>query len=679
MSSTAAKQISDFEQTINETALFLGFATDTDLKEKMNDLGGMEPLDWQILRDLITLSGEYLPEAAALLILMLQSRQRGSLCLCTEASVLDENLKRNGASPKAKELLIWLKNAKPPLLSRSPETATPLIHNQENNLLYFQRSFLAETGLKETLSKRLSTPVQYPDKKTTEIIRTALRDVLETKPQTFNNSPVELNPEQKLAMSAGLIQPLTLVTGGPGTGKTSLVAALLRTLLRTGIKAESIRLAAPTGRAAQRLNDAVRESINSIDNPAREDRLLLETASGTIHSLLSYNPKTGTFRHDQHNPLPFQVMIVDEASMVSADLMAALLKALPSSCRLILIGDRDQLPSVDAGAVLSDLLPDTPSFSEEFSAYAKSTMELKITPSPGGRFRDRTVFLRHSYRSVQGILDFADAVNSGAVSAAADLPKFSVPEDPSAGIAFPEGESCLRCTPPEKKPKLYRFLLNWLRSGIFTGKDKNSWTELLKSTSSIPVDGFGTAKQIRTLFTLLSDARILTTLRRGPRGCESINNFLCTNLKEAFDPGYNGSIFHGLPIMITQNDASRGLFNGDVGLILKSGNKFGKHTYRAVFDRPEKLPVFPIDELPAWEPAFAITVHKSQGSEYGEVLLVMPDQPGHCLNTREILYTGITRGKKRAIVMGEKEVIEAAIVTPDKRESGLKIWSREAQ
>lgn len=654
-----------FEALLARTATFCNAPAAAALLEQLDRQGAMAPLDWFLLRDLLTLSGVDAPEAVLLLILLLRSRNQGSLCL----SLAPERLQEQLTEAETAAVLAWLGHAPATLIARTPETGAPLVHDPATGLLYFQKLYLAEAALKEILEKRLTLPDPLPGPL---LLAPLLADVLTANPPLAGKTPVRLNNAQITAVLCGLTRSLSLITGGPGTGKTSLVAALLRCLVRTGVRAEAIRLAAPTGRAAQRLSDAIRAALATIKQPTPEDESVLTITSSTIHKLLSWSVKKGEFHHDAGNPVPCDVLIVDEASMVSADLMAALLAALPQECRLVLIGDKDQLPSVDAGAVLADLLPDTPAFSPQFTSLLSATTGITLESGGTGRFRDRVVFLTESYRSEVSILRFAAAVNSGDTTAAA-LPEFTPGTGTTVWSALEKTGSCLRIEPPTGK----ELLAAWIRERMMdrTGPVA-SWKALLERVAAVPVDTLGGAAVCRELFIRLSSARILTALRRGPTGCEAINRFLVARFREEFDPDREGPLFHGLPVLVTENDADKNLFNGDVGLVVRCRGASGRPAYRVVFDRPEQLPVFTPDELPAWEPAFAITVHKSQGSEYGEVLLLLPEEPAHTLNTREILYTGVTRGKERSVVAGSTEAVTAAVLTPSRRESGLGLWSR---
>lgn len=651
-----------FDTLVTRAAAFCKAPSAAALLEKLHRLGAMEPLDWFLLRDLTTLCHVENPEAVLLLILLLRSRNQGSLCLSLAPNRLQEQL----TEAETAAVLAWLGHAPSTLITRAPETGAPLVHDPATGLLYFQRLYLAEADLKTILEERLALKGPTP---APALLQPVLAEVLAS-------IQPPLNAAQITAVLCGLTRSLSLITGGPGTGKTSLVAALLRCLVRTGVRAEAIRLAAPTGRAAQRLSDAIRAALSTVKRPTPEDESVLTITSSTIHRLLVWSEKKGAFRHNKSNPLPYDVLIIDEASMISADLMAALLAALPRECRLVLIGDKDQLPSVEAGSVLADLLPAAPAWSREFTSLLAATTGITRTPGGRGRFRDRVVFLTKSYRSALSILNFAAAVNAGDKAAAAALPRFTPGNGAAIWSGLDQAGNCLRLEPPDG-PGRRELLIAWIRERMMerTGSVA-SWKALLDQVAVAPVDTLGSTAACRELFNRLSSARILTALRRGPTGCEAINRFLVTRFREEFDPDREGPLFHGLPVLVTENDAEKNLFNGDVGLVVRCRGVSGRPVYRVVFDRPEQLPVFTPDELPAWEPAFAITVHKSQGSEYGEVLLLLPEEPAHTLNTREILYTGVTRGKERSVVAGSAEAVTAAVLTPSRRESGLGLWSQ---
>lgn len=413
-----------------------------------------------------------------------------------------------------------------------------------------------------------------------------------------------IKDEQELAAANAVARQFSIITGGPGTGKTHSVRRILELLRESAMTAEAkIAVAAPTGKAAARLNDAL-----------REDRL----EATTIHRLLGTIPDSPYFRHNAETPLTADVVIVDEASMIDLALMTKLVEAVPLSARLILLGDRDQLASVEAGNVLSDICA---------AAEADS--------SP---LRGAVVQLRKNYRFAEtgGIYSLSSAVNAGDADAAiATLRR--VNDDEATWQELP----------------LPRDLGRALRERIVAGFRPYLATD-----------------NPRAALAAQQQFRILCALRHGPFGVDNLNAVSEEALAHAglLKPG--SGWYAGRPLLITRNDHNLQLFNGDSGIILPDPESKGE--LRAFFLSPDgQLRRFLPSRLPQHETAFALTVHKSQGSEFDRLLLVLPDKDSPLL-TRELLYTAITRARSRVELWGDEDVIRTAIGRRTVRYSGLR-------
>jgi len=468
---------------------------------------------------------------------------------------------------------------------------------------------------------------------------------------------------------------LALLCGGPGTGKTTAVKRVLALLLEqaqalapTGLVhfPPRILLLAPTGKAAARLREAIHEDLDAL--PVRDRALLahLPSDASTIHRALGVRPDSATrFMHDAANPLPAEVVLVDEASMVDLALMAKLVDAVSPEARLILLGDRDQLASVEAGAVLGELArpPDgTTALSPALAARVERLLGAPVPASLSsgaathvGGLADRVVHLHRSWRFGErsGIGALSRAINSGRPDDAlaylrgarteTDAPRYAdltliepPPREPLAGL----------------EPRVLDGYAAYLEAAL-VGRDPRAALDAL--------DAF----------------RVLTPHRRGPTGVESLNRqietWLSTRGTNALRP--RETWYLGRPILVTHNDAQLRLFNGDVGVIL--ADPADPTRRRAWFFGPSRDTVRDVQPaaLPPHETVFAMTVHKSQGSQFGRVLLVLPDRPSPVL-TRELLYTAVTRARTDVTIIGSEAVLRHAMAERVRRNSGLgaRVW-----
>jgi len=584
----------------------------------------------------------------------------------------------------------------------------PLIHSGDG--LYFQRHHAAEA----LAGARLRRLLDAPDLPFTaaEVDRT-LETVLERLPLRLGPSadapPMAFVGAQRAAVVIALRKRFTVISGGPGTGKTSLAANLLRAWVRLwGERAPRpprIRLAAPTGRAAQRLSESIKRSLGTLigaaDGPdAESDALVGRLPCSTLHALLRYQPATGDYFHHAHRPLPADLVLVDEVSMVDIFLLARLLDALEEGACLVLMGDMDQLPSVEAGSVLADLAP---------------------AGIAGNPLRDHLAILDRSHRSDASILEAARGINAMDAEAAlaAMPPPLPIPLSPSSArslpswpVAFREegktlcpGGGCRFVVPRGVGADPWRgglddLLESWIEFHYLgrpfdparhPGRElatprRAAYTETIASLCALPDAADARLEPLLgEAFAYVDQARILTFTRIGWHGSVALNRKIGEKLGRRWDargdgplsggsplggglPGGAGSpgeAFPGAPLLITENDPARGLFNGDVGLHLRIAGRD-----LAWFRRGEGFQCHPVAFLPRHELAFAMTIHKSQGSEYDQILLVLPES-GNRLLFKETLYTAITRARHFAGIYGPVEVFREAIARKVIRESGL--------
>lgn len=583
----------------------------------------------------------------------------------------------------------------------------PLIHAGEG--LYFQRHHAAEALAGARLRRLLdAADLTFPAR---EVERT-LQAVLVERPLRAGLSAeapaMVFAGAQRAAIEMALRKRFTVVSGGPGTGKTSLAANLLRAWVRlwarTTPRPPRIKLAAPTGRAAQRLSESIKRGLGTLgdiegsasDPDAEADAFVKGLSGGTLHSLLRYQPSTGDFFHHAHRPLPADLVLVDEVSMVDIFLLARLLDALEEGACLVLMGDMDQLPSVEAGSVLADLAP---------------------AGAGDHPLREHLAILDRSHRSDASILEVTRGINAMDADAAlaAMAPPLLLASAPwptafrEAGRTLCPGGGCRFVIPRGALPKAgdeagdpgrgglenlldawidFHYLGNPFDPARYPGRElasprRASFAEIIAALGALRKTGDESGDEagdprtetlLAEAFAYLDQARILTFTRIGWHGSVALNRRIGEKLRRLWDPrgerpSGNGDRtaggFPGAPILIAENDPARGLFNGDVGLYLRMGGRD-----LAWFRRGEGFQSHPVPFLPRHELAFAMTVHKAQGSEYDQVLLVLPEA-GNRLLFKETLYTALTRARHFAGIYGSEAVFRDAIGRKVIRDSGL--------
>jgi exodeoxyribonuclease V alpha subunit len=533
-----------------------------------------------------------------------------------------------------------------PRLVAAGAGATPLV--LAGPRLYLRRYWRFEQAIRAAVEARARAAVsEVPD----ETLRRALDALFPAPP----DGPPQAD-WQKLACALAARRPLAVVTGGPGTGKTTTVVKLLALLQHLALGAAAgarplrIRMAAPTGKAAARLNGTIAGAVHlALDGlpGAAALRAAIPTEVTTLHRLLGSRPDTRRFRHDAQHPLALDVLVIDEASMIDLEMMAAVLAALPPSARLVLLGDKDQLASVEAGAVLGELCARAddghylPATRDWLAAVAGRGPDERFV-DPAGRPLDQCVVkLRRSHRfsDDSGIGRLAAAVNAGDAAAArlalagggADLAHVGAAADPQALRSLVlDGAPAVSDHVAQTLPPYvgYRHYLRVLREGRPAPDAVDAWARSV-------LDAFGAFQ-------------LLCAVRGGPQGVERMNAVVERLLRDEHLVDARGAWYAGRPVMVARNDHDLGLMNGDVGIALALPHREAPGALRVAF--PSAGPagvrwVLP-SRLPAVETAFAMTVHKSQGSEFVHAALLLPERPSPVL-TRELLYTGITRARQR--------------------------------
>lgn len=485
---------------------------------------------------------------------------------------------------------------------------------------------------------------------------------------------------QKLACAMAAQGRFTLITGGPGTGKTTTVVRLLALLQEAAMaNGEPLRLslAAPTGKAAARLTESIGAQVQSLalDERVRQE---IPTLVTTLHRLLGSRPGSRHFRHDATNPLPLDVLVVDEASMIDLEMMASLLDALPAHARLILLGDKDQLASVEAGAVLGDLCREAESggYSEATRIWLESQtgeqLEDPALVSGDKALAQHIVMLRHSRRfgSGSGIGRLARAVNQG--DAQASLTTLAAGADDLHVLRLSG----------EQDRGLERLLIDGQGSGESHPQGYAHYLQLMKTQRPAPDAGEQAwddwAGRVLAAF---DQFQLLCAVRKGAWGVEALNERIAQALVRRGLLEQMHGWYEGRPVLVTRNDYSLGLMNGDIGIALRLPDPPEmpgapmRQVLRVVFPRNDgsgTLRHILPSRLSAVETVFAMTVHKSQGSEFAHCALILPDNLNPVL-TKELVYTGITRARHWfSLIESRAGIFEQAVQRRVERRSGLR-------
>jgi len=461
---------------------------------------------------------------------------------------------------------------------------------------------------------------------------------------------LHLDGRQRDAAVAAMSRKLTVISGGPGTGKTYVAARILHLLLNPVSSAGRkpvVRMAAPTGKAAARLDESVRDALEQIAGGDRAASPVFEPAC-TIERLLGFKPNSPYFKYNQENPLPAGIVLVDEASMIDLPKMAKLLAALPEECRLVLLGDMHQLASVAPGSVMADI------------CLSNSLHESVVELTESRRFPVGSPV----HRLGQAVNAASDASSGGAA--------WQLLENMN-GVEYkgPDGKPATRI----KRFAVEGHLAN--REGIV---NSDMAAAVIRGYRA-----FLAAESVKDAFNELAGFRILCALRRGPHGVNTVNGLVKDILSgkavkisdlPADLQGWKrlkpvGEFYDHRVVMITCNDYNMGLFNGDLGIVLPDESDSNKMvTWFEGRKDDESLRKFPCRLLPEHETAFCTTIHKSQGSEFGHVLVLLPAEQSPIL-TKELIYTAITRSKGNVDIWANQRVFEEAVARSVERSSGL--------
>ena len=546
-----------------------------------------------------------------------------------------------------------------------PGDVKPLIIDAGGRV-YLHRYWQYEKKVAESIM-RLSEPLSKPE------YPPSLGHRLE---KLFDASSEQGGDVKRLAVFLSLRNRLTIISGGPGTGKTFIVARILALLVEArhyGSQADvplSVKLAAPTGKAAARMGESIRDAISELDISDEIKSIMPQEEPSTLHRLLGTIPGSPYFRHDGEKPLDADVVIVDEASMIDLPLMSKLLDALSPDTRLVLLGDMNQLASVAPGYVYGDIctVVDAESFSDSVLNDYNNISGPKINDTSiqwNGAIGlgDCVVKLDYSHRFKpdSDIGKLSSAINSSATDADAawELLQSVANKNDISWIDLPENICDAHDYPV---------------------------TELIQAITA-GYKEYIDADTVEDMFKAVKKFRILCALRSGQYGIYSLNRIVekvlshpgasgatPTKLKRLLHPA--GNYYERKLIMVTVNDYSLRLFNGDIGIVLYGENDENSEKklyayFEVVGEDGEKgIRRVPVNMLPTTETAFAMTIHKSQGSEFDKVLLLLP-AAGNRLLTKELLYTGVTRTKQYVDIWCSEQAFKDAVVNKTARSSGL--------
>ncbi len=452
---------------------------------------------------------------------------------------------------------------------------------------------------------------------------------------------------QKLAAIISARHALAIISGGPGTGKTWTVSRILAILLEQN-EQQIIRLAAPTGKAAARMVQSIKHSFDQLDIDARLKQKIPSQAV-TLHRLLNIHRYTHRPRYGQGQPLSCDVLVLDEASMIDQQMMAMICAALPAGCKLILLGDKDQLASVEAGSIFADLcggLMQT-EFSRAQCDWLQQSFSIKVPEHPGDyALADQVVVLQKSHRfdAARGIGKLARLVNRG------------------------DAQNSITLLEVATKQPLDDSALHWRQlegAALIAQLEQQALGDSRSMMRAASID---------QAFACFHRSQLLSAVWKGPAGVDTINHIFEKTLKQAAAVPATQDYFKGQPLMMTSNLYQYDIHNGDIGIVWPDPSGDLKVWFEQAAGEYRMLS---IAQCPAHKTAYAMTVHKSQGSEFSHIVLLLPDN-NSAVATRELLYTGITRAAKSVEIWASEAALRAAIERKTERVSGLPLRLRKA-
>jgi exodeoxyribonuclease V alpha subunit len=603
------------------------------LLRTFNGAGVLSPADVQVARRLGRLCGE--ESEPALLAAAFAARAPRMAHVCTDLATVRERVSVDTDLPVDVSALPWPERWVE-AIAASPLVAAGGPLHLVGTRLYLDRYWREECQVAADLRARGRAEASDVDH---GLLSAGLARLFTGEPPDY----------QRLAAATSVLRRFAVVAGGPGTGKTTTVARVLALLYEqaagAGQRPPLVALAAPTGKAAARLEEAVHEEAARLPLAGDARGWLLGLSAVTLHRLLGWQPgNRARFRHDRRNRLPQGVVVVDETSMVALTLMARLLEAVRPAARLVLVGDPDQLASVEAGAVLGDIVGPaaerlllSPQVAESLSTVTAQRVDASDPPAHAA-VADGIVVLRTVHRFGGAIAELAGAVQRGDAGAAVDV------------LSGDHGD------------------VLWLQVDVAAAGRGLSPVRDAVVEAGTRVSEAAAAGRGREALAALGAFRLLCAHRRGPYGVSTWTARVERWLGLAGAAGW----YPGRPLLVTENDYGLGLYNGDSGVVVAHGGAGG---VRAVFERGGELLELTPQRLAPVDTVYAMTVHKAQGSQFDQVAVLLPD-PTSPILTRELLYTAITRARRRLILVGTEEMVRTAVERPITRASGLResLW-----
>ena len=558
-----------------------------------------------------------------------------------------------------------------------------LAKRQSGTHLYFTKHFDAKCVIEKSAKTLFKNGCKPSDKQ----IALCTDKIANICKPFANGKPFIIKNRQAEAIIRGQTENL-VITGGPGTGKTTVVLYILWNLLESHSEMIdwNIYLAAPSGKAADRMRESLIDGLSRIRDEkktgepnARIFRKLNELESSTLHRLLRFSKGKGgfTFNRNEQFP-PNSIFVIDEASMIDIEMFAALLEAIPEGARIFILGDPFQLPSVDSGAVLGEILK------------VKSGTDFSVKLNESNRFDDKSNIGKLA-GEIKLIAESKDSTNfiphkfTGSVA-------FANEDEFKDHVFFRQLETDnAPLSKKEEDKRIESFIAEWARDFAKLPELAEEIHPERTGTEKDDPDHLETARR-NEIWQLSLTKRILCAERRGLRGIENINKKVCSKIKSLWrahqksqgktvewsDTGY----FPGQLLIITKNQEMFKLYNGDTGIVIFDGNtpyimlkKTPPRNSDEGIQRRDDFIFYPLSVLPedAITTAFAITIHKSQGSEYNHVTMFLPTRIGHPLLTNQILYTGVTRAKKSVTIIASDETFRAAVTTVSERDTGISL------
>ncbi len=515
-----------------------------------------------------------------------------------------------------------------------------------NNKIYLQRYFYYETHILNKISELIQQGKKNRDSREKTLLE--LKDMFKIlfPPKHEDNLDRELIiPWQMIAVFNVILNNFAIITGGPGTGKTTTITKLLALLFAINPKT-SVAIAAPTGKAAARLNESISNGIKNIKSLEKDViSKFVELKAQTIHRLLGVNIDSTVFTYNNENKLQYDIVIIDESSMIDVTMMSKLLEAIPANCRLVLLGDKDQLSSIEAGSIFGDLCnsqnPINSFCGKDIDLYNNiiendsiSIPQSYIAQNPN-ILTGSIIELKRSYRfkNDEGIGKFSNLVIRGKSDFDTLIEPFQTCKNDM---------QCVKVTQDYDDPGFIEMINKY--------EDYINEPDMEKALGKINI------------------VKVLCAVKEGEYGVKQYNSMIENHLKSRGLIKPKAGFYHNQIIMISSNDYSLGLFNGDIGIVREESDTGNLKVY---FQNENNILSYPVSNINRYNTVFAMTIHKSQGSEFNNIVIVLPKKTEHKLISRELIYTAVTRAKTNALVISDYDILLDAVQNKTQRVSGI--------